>query len=143
MSDNIFCKTNLRADSWQDSIRKAGSLLLQVGYIEERYIDCMIDSVEKYGPYIVIDKGIALAHARPEDGVLKNGIALTTLSPPITFGSPNDPVNIMIILAASGDDEHIKLLTFIADFLNEEGHIKKILNASDDTQLKNAIGGII
>ena len=107
MLDNIYCKTNLQADSWQDSIRKAANLLLQENCIEERYIDSMINSVLKYGPYIVIDQGIALAHARPDDGVLKTGIAIATLAPSIIFGTENDPVKLMIVLAASGDDEHV------------------------------------
>lgn len=141
MLDNIYCKTNLRADSWQDSIRKAANPLLQENCIEERYIDSMIHSVLKYGPYIVIDKGIALAHARPVDGVLKTGIALATLDPAVSFGSENDPVRIMIVLAASGDDEHVSLLAFIADFLSNENNIKNIVNAVDDIQLKNAIRG--
>ena len=101
--NNIYCKTNLSADSWQDSIRKAALPLIQNNYIEKRYIDSMICSVLEYGPYIVIDKGIALAHARPNDGVLKTGIALATFTPAVKFGSENDPVKIMIVLAAAGD----------------------------------------
>lgn len=141
MINNIFCIANLQADSWQDSIRKAAEPLLQENCIEERYIDNMIHSVLKYGPYIVIDKGIALAHARPEDGVLKTAFALVTLEPAVSFGSENDPVRIMIVLAASGDDEHVNLLAFLADFLGNESNIKDILNAKDDIQLKNIIRG--
>ena len=141
MIDTIFCTANLQAESWQDSIRKAAEPLLQENCIEERYIDNMIQSVLKYGPYIVIDKGIALAHARPEDGVRKTSLALVTLDPAVSFGSENDPVRIMIVLAASGDNEHVNLLAFLADFLNDEGNIRNMLSAADDTQLKNIIRG--
>ena len=48
----------------------------------------------------------------------------------------------MIVLAASGDDEHVNLLAFIADFLSDESNIKNIFNANDDTQLKNTIRGV-
>lgn len=37
----------------------------------------MIESVEEYGPYIVIGPHLALAHARPEDGSLKLGLSLS------------------------------------------------------------------
>ena len=80
----------------------------------------------EYGPYIVIDKGIALAHARPNDGVLKTGIALATFTPAVKFGSENDPVKIMIVLAAAGDNEHVELLAFIADLLGDENSIKAV-----------------
>ena len=141
MIDTIFCTANLQAESWQDSIRKAAAPLLQENCIEERYIDNMIQSVLKYGPYIVIDKGIALAHARPEDGVRKTALTLVTLDPAVSFGSENDPVRIMIVLAASGDDEHVNLLAFLADFLNNEDNIKNLLSAVDNTQLKKIIRG--
>ena len=140
--NNIYCRTNLSADSWQDSIRKAALPLIQNNYIEKRYIDSMICSVLEYGPYIVIDKGIALAHARPNDGVLKTGIALATFTPAVKFGSENDPVKIMIVLAAAGDNEHVELLAFIADLLGDENSIKEILSATDDEQLNSKVRGI-
>ena len=55
----------IRADDWQDAIRKAGQLLIDSGDIKEGYIDHMIDSVRTLGPYMVIAKGFALAHAAP------------------------------------------------------------------------------
>ena len=53
----------------------------------------MINAVEELGPYIVIIPHIAIAHARPSDNVLKNGISLITLKEPVEFGNKdNDPV---------------------------------------------------
>lgn len=87
-------------------------------------------------------KGIALAHARPNDGVLKTGIALATFTPAVKFGSENDPVKIMIVLAAAGDNEHVELLAFIADLLGDENSMKEILSATDDEQLNSKVRGI-
>lgn len=47
-----------------DAITKAGMLLLDRGYIKNNYIDEMIETYKKYGPYIVITKNVAIPHAK-------------------------------------------------------------------------------
>lgn len=61
--------------TWEESIIRVSEPLVKEQVIESRYIDAMINSVKEFGPYIVIGKHIALAHARPEDGVNKLGIS--------------------------------------------------------------------
>ena len=53
--------------------------MVKNGTIEERYIDGMIETVKNLGPYIVIAPGVALPHARPEDGVIEPSMSLVTL----------------------------------------------------------------
>ena len=55
--------------SWQEAIELAAQPLLDKHEIEERYIKAIIDKVEAFGPYIDLGLGIALPHARPEEGV--------------------------------------------------------------------------
>jgi len=64
--------------TWEESIIRVSEPLVKEQVIESRYIDAMINSVKEFGPYIVIGKHIALAHARPEDGVNKLGISVAT-----------------------------------------------------------------
>ena len=65
----------------------------------------MIETVEKMGPYIVIAPGLALAHSRPSEAVLKTGLSWVRLSTPVKFGNKaNDPVSLVIGLA--GHDEN-------------------------------------
>ena len=57
---------------WEEAVRAAGELLYDNGDVEACYIDNMINIVKEVGPYIVLLKGVALAHARPEQGAKKN-----------------------------------------------------------------------
>lgn len=57
--------------TWQEAIELAAQPLLDKHEIEERYIKAIIDKVEAFGPYIDLGLGIALPHARPEEGVKK------------------------------------------------------------------------
>ena len=62
-------RVRVEAGSWEEAVRAAGDLLYRKGAVEKRYIDNMIRIVKEIGPYIVLLKGVALAHARPEHGV--------------------------------------------------------------------------
>jgi PTS system ascorbate-specific IIA component len=58
--------------------------------------------LQELGPYAVIAPGIALLHARPDDGVLAPCLALITLSRAVEFGSEqNDPVDLVFALKRS------------------------------------------
>lgn len=112
-------------DSWQAAIRAACRPLLDGGAIEARYADRCVAMVEAHGPYIVIAPGIALAHARPDDGVSRLGLAVATLSRPIDFGhEQNDPVELVFAFAAPDQDQHVHVLASIAEGIS---------NGLDDT----------
>ncbi len=114
------------ADNWREAIRQAGEVLLNLGCIEERYIEEMIRAVVQMGPFIVLDKGIALAHAGPKDGVLKTGMSFVTLQNGVDFGTESgDPVKIVIGLAADGTAEHIEAINELSDFLARDQAVEK------------------
>lgn len=110
----------IHADNWRDALSKAAQPLIDEGKIESSYIDAMIKGVEDLGPYIVIAPGLALGHARPSGDVHEPCIAIATLDEPVEFGSKeNDPVDIVVILAAVDDQAHVGLLQKIVMFMNQ------------------------
>ncbi|CUH95370.1 hypothetical protein P22_1440 [Propionispora sp. 2/2-37] len=115
------------AKDWEASIRAAAQPLLEEQYIKQEYIEAMIAAVNKYGPYIVVGKGVALAHARPEDGVLKLGLSVMTLKEPVLFGhETNDPVKLIFCLAAVDNFSHLRVMKSIVNIISEERKIDKI-----------------
>ncbi len=121
---------NYCANDWEDAVKCAGNILLKNGYVYEAYVQRMVDIVKEVGPYIVIDKGLALAHARPEDGAREMGLSLVTLKNPVEFGNEdNDPVKIVIGLSAMQADSHIELIAQLADLLIDEESVNKIASA--------------
>ncbi len=69
--------------SWQEAIRLAANPLIRQHKIEQRYIDAMIQSIEQYGPYVVITPKVAIPHARPTDGVHALAVSLLRLQQPV------------------------------------------------------------
>lgn len=117
------------AETWEDVIRHGGQLMVDAGFTDPTYTEAMIDVVRDMGPYIVLARGLAMPHARPEMGAKQVGAALVTLEKPIDFGSPeNDPVSVAIFLCAPNKDEHIQLLTDIATLFEDEEFLDAAVN---------------
>ncbi|MHB9144285.1 MAG: PTS sugar transporter subunit IIA [Symbiobacteriia bacterium] len=108
------------AGDWQDAVRICGRLLVAVGAVEDRYVDAMLRVVHDLGPYVVLAPGFAMPHARPEDGVLRPALSLVTLRTPVCFGHPeNDPVDIVVGLAATDAGEHVEALADLAYLMSQ------------------------
>ncbi|PKG21593.1 BglG family transcription antiterminator [Niallia nealsonii] len=134
---NILLKQECK--DWKEAITKAAQLLVTEEVIEERYIDAMIKSVEEYGAYIVVGKHLALAHARPEDGVNKLGISVMTLKEPVNFGNPdNDPVKIVFCLAAVDSYSHLNVMKNLIELINDEEKLDQLI-ASRDVNVFNQV----
>ena len=130
-------KLNVNAKNWEDAISIAGNLLVNNNFIKKEYITAIIEMVKELGPYIVITDGVAIPHARPEDGVIKLGYSLITLDPPISFGNPdNDPVKLIVCIAAIDNNSHIDLITKLVNLINND-KLAEIINAKTiETVLK-------
>lgn len=125
-----------RAACWEDAVRGAGNLLCCAGICDEDYVEDMVRTVKELGPYIVVTPGVALAHARPEGRVRRNGVAVLTLSTPVEFGNAaNDPVSVVFAIAAVTDDEHLLLFQEVAQFLEEEANLLSLRNARKACEL--------
>lgn len=113
------------------AVRAAGELLKASGAIEPRYIDAMCDALETLGPYCVIAPGVALPHAKPDDGVLRTGISLITLREPVAFGhEANDPVRLVIALAPVDKEAHLSALQQLAGRLSDREVLDQIVAAT-------------
>lgn len=119
-----------RASDWRSAVRLAGAGLVAAGATSPAYIDEMIRAVEEFGPYIVIAPGIALAHSRPSDSVHRVGMSIAILQEPVSFGhAENDPVRLVVGLAAPDSSSHIEALATLAEMLADDATRRELLNA--------------
>lgn len=123
-------RLNVPAADWREAVRAAGDALVAAGITTPAYTDQMIATVEQLGPYIVIAPGIALAHARPSDAVLRPGLSWVTLAQPVRFGhKDNDPVRLVVGLAAPDSSSHVQALATLAGLLEDEARRATLLAA--------------
>ncbi|EXF25522.1 PTS sugar transporter [Nesterenkonia sp. AN1] len=109
------------APDWQSAIRLAGGLLEKSGIASAEYTQAMIDNVVENGPYIVIAPGFAFAHARPSEAVHHTGMSWVRLKEPVDFGSgENDPVSLIVALAAVDSKDHTNALAELSGVLGDD-----------------------
>ncbi|UQN28913.1 PTS sugar transporter subunit IIA [Brachybacterium kimchii] len=133
---------DVAAEDRTAAIRAAGDLLSRAGNAGATYTDAMIRTVEEHGPYIVITPGFALAHARPDDSVARTGMSFVRLAEPVVFGhETNDPVTIVMALAAADDSAHQHALAALAGALADPGRRAALDTASSAEEVLAALDG--
>ncbi|MCG8484068.1 MAG: BglG family transcription antiterminator [Clostridia bacterium] len=131
---------NAKISSKEEAIRLAGKLLLDDGYINDNYIEAMLELSSELSSYLVIAPGIAMPHARPERGALKAGFSILTIQEGINFGhEKNDPVRIVFALAAVDNNSHLRAMSELSMLLNEENNVEMIKNAKQSKEIINII----
>lgn len=123
-------KLDADARNWKEAIIASGELLLWEKCISVNYLQQMVQLVDKYGPYIVISNGIALAHASPSQGSLKNGISIVRLNKPVVFGKKEfDPVKVVVGCSILNSSEDINLLMKIMNIIKDPSFLDAVIKA--------------
>ena len=127
---------NQEATNWKEAIEISSSILLSLGYIEKPYIQAMIKNIEELGPYIIISENVALPHAKPENGVNKIGISITTFKNEVCFSeNKKHKAKIFIVLAPKDKYSHLNALVSINKMLSDKDNLEKILNANSKSEI--------
>ncbi|MCH6163716.1 PTS sugar transporter subunit IIA [Streptomyces marispadix] len=130
------------AGGWRAAVRLAGELMTNTGTTSDDYTAEMIRNVEENGPYLVIAPGFALAHARPSPAVRRSGMSWVRLAEPVEFGhESNDPVDLVVGLAAEDQGAHREALAGLARLLADPGTERALREAASPDELLAVLAG--
>lgn len=120
---------NCKAKAKEDIIREMGGLLCSSGYVEESYIDGMLQREKSFSTNI--GNGIAIPHGVEEakKNIKKSGIGIM-IFPEGTMWN-DDVVKIVIGIAGLGD-EHLDILANIAGNLSTEQAVEAVVGSNVD-----------
>lgn len=118
--ENQSIKLHQEANTWQEAVKIAVDLLENAGCVKPCYLDNIIKGINEHGPYIVLAPGLAMPHARPEDGVIKTGFSLVTLKHPVFFEGEEEGISMLIALAGSDANTHMEGVVQITQILDDE-----------------------
>lgn len=136
-------RTHAKAADWRAAIEASGEALVAAGVTSPEYTSEMIETVEKLGPYIVIAPGLALAHSRPSPAVNRAGLSWITLDTPVEFGAgENDPVDLVIGLAALDHDGHLALMSELARVLSDEEGLARLRAADSASDVRRILDDV-
>ena len=124
--------THAHAKNWRSAIKAGGGLLVRNGYVATEYVSAMIENIEKYGPYCVMRKGLALAHAQPQKSVFSTGMSLLVLNDGVEFGhEDNDPVHLLFCFCVNDSRDYLKALNNLIALGNESSFFSEMFAAQN------------
>ncbi|CAK9886269.1 MAG: Ascorbate-specific PTS system EIIA component [Candidatus Erwinia impunctatus] len=130
LSKNKCIKVGVNADNWEEIIGLVAKPLIANGFVTDDYPKAVINNTKEFGAYYVFDEGIAIPHARPECGVLKNCFSMATLKRPLSIQG-SEPVDIIVMFAAVDSNSHItEGIASIVNLLEDESTLKQLRKAT-------------
>ena len=135
LDDNIIILESI--DDWKQSIKAASKPLVDKKNVLEKYVEIMINDIEKLGFYVVLREGAAMPHSRPGNGVLKTSMSLLKLNKPVMYGE--NPIYLVFVLAAKDSEEHIEALTSFSELLQNDEDVELLIKANDIDSIRKII----
>ncbi|PWC23676.1 MULTISPECIES: PTS sugar transporter subunit IIA [Brenneria] len=125
-----------RVDDWRGAVAAACQPLIDNHAIEPRYLEAIYRSHQAIGPYYVIGPGIAMPHARPEEGANRLALSLTVIRSGVAFAAgDNDPVRLLVVLAAPDGNSHIEAISQLAALFDNGDDTAAIMQATTPQQI--------
>lgn len=136
--DNILL--NAEIDNKESAIRLTGSVLAENGYVDDDYIEKMLEREELSSTYM--GNFVAIPHGTDDakQSVKESGIAIIQVPNGVDFGNGNI-VKLLVGIAGKGG-EHLEVLSKIAIVLSEEENVQKIVNASSKEEILAVFEGV-
>jgi phosphocarrier protein FPr len=120
---------NASSTSKKEAIRQAGELLVKAGRVAPAYVDGMLAREETMSTYI--GNGVAIPHGQFEDRELIHSTGISVVQFPDGVEWNPDEVAYLVIGIAASADEHVGVLSNLAEALEEEESAEELVRATD------------
>lgn len=131
-----------KVDSWEEAVRMSCKPLEDTGVVDKRYAQLIIDTVKKFGPYIVLFENYAMPHATENaEGVFDTAISFMKLEEPVSF-DPDDPskdAKVFFTLASVNKDIHVENMQQLFEMLTDEQLLEDLLYVKSVSDLEKLI----
>ncbi|NLL66942.1 MAG: PTS sugar transporter subunit IIA [Clostridiaceae bacterium] len=118
------------------AIEKAGQLLVNGGYVMPEYINAMQEREKVLTTYI--GNGIAIPHGggAAKNLILKSGISIIQYPQGVKF--EEGKVAYLVVGIAGKGNEHMQILTNLAEFIQDEDVVKELFQTNDKNKIYEA-----
>jgi mannitol/fructose-specific phosphotransferase system IIA component len=118
----------LRATDRFDAVTQAGRALLQIGAVDEPYLDAMLERERGLSTYL--GEGFALPHGTDASRVHVRRPAIAVLQFPDGVEWDGEQVQVAIAVA-SASDEHVRVLAALATVITDPQRAEQLRTATD------------
>lgn len=127
-------------DTWEEAVKASCKPLIEEGAIEPEYANSIINSIKKFGPYIVIAPNICIPHAQEGKGVNQTAVCFMRTKNPVHFSDdPEHDANLFFVLASTDNQRHMENLVNMVGLIEDESIVKKLINSTCVEDLKKII----
>lgn len=130
------------AENWKEAIFQSGDLLVSNKKVTSEYVEEMVELVEKHGPYIVLEEGIAMPHAGISENVLETGISLLVVNEKVSLPEGRN-ANIFLSFAAKNKNDNIDIMNDLFELITKYEFIDKVSNMKNYSELETYLEEII
>jgi putative transcriptional antiterminator, bglG len=130
------------AENWKEAIFQSGDLLVSNKKVTSEYVQEMIELVEKHGPYIVLEEGIAMPHAGISENVLETGISLLVVNEKVSLPEGRN-ANIFLSFAAKNKNDNIDIMNDLFELITKYEFINKVSKMKNYSELERYLEEII
>jgi mannitol/fructose-specific phosphotransferase system IIA component len=130
--------TGLKTEPHEDAITRCGNMLVQSGYVNERYIEGMILRDRSFST--AIGNAIAIPHAVREfkSEIIATGLVVCAYPDGIEWDGQT--IKLVIGIAANGD-EHLDIMEQIVEAFDEESKVEDAVARGDAELLYSLLTG--
>ncbi len=124
---------NTPATDKEGAIRLAGELLVKAGCVAPAYVEGMLAREQTMSTYI--GNGVAIPHGQFDDkaSIHRTGISVVQFPQGITW-NPGETAYLVIGIAATAD-EHLGVLTNLAEVLDEPEEADRLAHTTDPQEI--------
>nr|WP_325211855.1 PTS mannitol transporter subunit IICBA [uncultured Oscillibacter sp.] len=130
---------NCKPVSPEEAIKAVGKLMVESGYVEEAYIQGMLDREKSFS--VAIGSHVAIPHGTEESrkAIKKTGLIVMTYPEGIQWG--DELVRLVVGIASTGED-HLGILGKIVEVAETEEDTDKLVDNAGVDQLYKLLNGL-
>ncbi|RDI45571.1 PTS mannitol transporter subunit IICBA [Falsibacillus pallidus] len=134
LEENIFM--GMEFATKEEAIRFAGEALVKAGYVEESYVDAMMEREEITSTYM--GNNVAIPHGTEDakKAVIKSGFSVIQVPNGVEFNGEKAK---LIFAIAGKDGTHLEILSSIAVICSEQENVDKMVQAKTAKELKDIL----
>lgn len=123
-------KVGCKADTQENVIRQVGQMLVDSGYVDQPYVDAMLEREKSFSTYMGNDLALPHGVESAKKAIKASGIAVMVFPEGTPWG--DETARIVVGIAGVGE-EHLQILSVIADKMLEPGAADTLVNGDADT----------
>lgn len=123
--------------TWEEALYECVKPLTADGTVDSEYGDEIVESVRKYGPYIVLTPHVAMPHSIG-GSIHAHGTAIGFMHTdfPVSFGDNDDAqVQTFFTLCATDSSAHLKNMSQLAEILCDHEILERLMAIKEPEEL--------